>query len=523
MTINSNNTIPDPSEIKTEIDNILHKHTIRLLEINPDTVTFSYNLASITCLVLCVEREKEIKSSPDSSIERYTNKTFLDDIAEIGLEIDDTLISALNMLIKNGNISVNSDDSYSPQLPAFALVNFFDNIFPEMRGINFIAYIIQIIDEALSGRKKVDVALDQLDQTLHSKGVFLSQQNAKKTLPKTKTEVKTDKNLQKKSQEPTTKQLLNLRKKNKEQLQKLMELRKKSSEKSIEPAVLLKGKFKNKVNIKEIFPSEKKADDINKKQENITDTKKNDAKHNPLSQEIQHASNESDISNSISQEYSKSEITDIDIDIATDVEKTKDNINEIISDNSIKIGNQKAETVAQNEPIQEPESNNVEIDTELQEEAENSPKSSDERIQKETILSEDLIQKQIEDFQSNMKMACPVCETGKISSQKTEKGKNYYYCSNSDCNFVSWNKPSIFKCPLCSHPFLIEFADSTNQIGLQCPSSNCHFKQNGLTDPSVQTHTTTTNSYHKTDEKNTAPKKRKIKVVRKKRIVRKNR
>lgn len=37
---------------------------------------------------------------------------------------------------------------------------------------------------------------------------------------------------------------------------------------------------------------------------------------------------------------------------------------------------------------------------------------------------------------------CPVCKQGKIVKRKTKKGKIFYPCSSSSCDFVIWSEMS---------------------------------------------------------------------------------
>ncbi|MFC1820357.1 DNA topoisomerase I, partial [Thermodesulfobacteriota bacterium] len=74
-------------------------------------------------------------------------------------------------------------------------------------------------------------------------------------------------------------------------------------------------------------------------------------------------------------------------------------------------------------------------------------------------------------------MACPLCRTGGIRAKETAKGKLYYYCSNDDCNFISWGKPYYIACPQCKNPFLVEASDSTGKTMLKCPRAICHHWQ----------------------------------------------
>ena len=164
------------SKIKALFDEVLVKHIQRLLEIDTLAASLSFNLSTIACLLLLVERENEIRSFSQSPPDRYTRETFLDELSDIGLDIDDTLMVSFQALAQHGYVEIDANDRYNAQISAFALVNFLDNLFPGMKGMNLVGYILQMITEVASNRKELDEAIAAFDQTLQSKGIPLSQQ-----------------------------------------------------------------------------------------------------------------------------------------------------------------------------------------------------------------------------------------------------------------------------------------------------------------------------------------------------------
>ena len=65
-------------------------------------------------------------------------------------------------------------------------------------------------------------------------------------------------------------------------------------------------------------------------------------------------------------------------------------------------------------------------------------------------------------------VACPKC--GKeVIIRKTKKGRRYYGCENSDCDFMSWQKPSDQKCPKCGS-YMLEKGNK-----LLCANENCGY------------------------------------------------
>ena len=49
---------------------------------------------------------------------------------------------------------------------------------------------------------------------------------------------------------------------------------------------------------------------------------------------------------------------------------------------------------------------------------------------------------------------CPECGD-EVVILRTRKGRKYYGCENTECNFMSWNKPTEHKCPECGS-YLVE-------------------------------------------------------------------
>lgn len=66
-------------------------------------------------------------------------------------------------------------------------------------------------------------------------------------------------------------------------------------------------------------------------------------------------------------------------------------------------------------------------------------------------------------------VACPKC--GKdVVLKKTQKGRKYYGCiDNPECDFMSWQKPSDKKCPVCGS-YMIEKGNK-----LVCSQETCGY------------------------------------------------
>lgn len=68
-------------------------------------------------------------------------------------------------------------------------------------------------------------------------------------------------------------------------------------------------------------------------------------------------------------------------------------------------------------------------------------------------------------------VACPKCNA-EVVLLRTKKGRKYFGCENTECDFMSWNKPSATKCPECSG-YMVEKGNK-----LMCADVQCGFVMN---------------------------------------------
>jgi DNA topoisomerase-1 len=58
---------------------------------------------------------------------------------------------------------------------------------------------------------------------------------------------------------------------------------------------------------------------------------------------------------------------------------------------------------------------------------------------------------------------------GKVSMRRSRRGKSFWGCSNyPECDFVSWNKPVLEKCPNCGNNYMEDKNLKSGHIH-QCP------------------------------------------------------
>jgi len=444
--------------IRSEFDKILMDHISSLIDTREDIAALPFNLATIASLLLLAERENEIKSFPESPPERYNRETFFSDIEEIGLELDDDLIQAIQNLELYGFVVINADTRYIARESASLLILVLDSIFPQMPGLNLVAYVSQAIEEVTSGRKERKKALQQFDQTLDKQGVRLS------AIPESQLGASvTQRILPHEAPDPEI-----LKERRSAYLQKLKALRAKSLSSDASPTVVFGGTSLKHVKIKELFPKNAPSPEppaVFSEPPPEEATPAQDMDIAPLSDVQTPEPTEASLL------QAEPQPTDIFTDTAT----------EMVGKEAIEpadVGEEPAQPYPEDE-ISEPISDVVTgmdqeatIASDLQEQ-ESKPAS----VLEEPLSKEELIEQRIRQFEEELAMPCPICGLGKVLSDTTEKGKVYYHCSNEDCRLISWGKPYPMDCPVCKNPFLIEVQAPDGQVGLKCPRATCMYRK----------------------------------------------
>jgi ssDNA-binding Zn-finger/Zn-ribbon topoisomerase 1 len=412
------------SDIRSQFDEVLNYHILRLTNTKDDDAFISLSLNLIACLYLSVERENEIKAFPESPPERYTREAFLTDIEEIGIDPNDDVMLAIQDLTQYNFVKISSKDRYTAAESATELIGLLETIFPLMPGMSLVAYVIQSIDEVVSGRKDFETALQNFEQTLEKQGVSLSDADSSglNTLSKSSTAFQ-----QFEKQDPAA-----LAERRETHLSKLKELREKSLSRSKDPTIVSRQGYFHKVEVREVFP---KAQPAPPEGISASETEILGPESIPAPESI--------------------------------------DAGEIGADADATVQNDDTEATpldgAQDQPV-ESDLPDEDIDQSIEE-------SQEEPLTEEPLTKEELIEQQIQAYEAELAMPCPVCHIGKILSDETEKGKIYYHCSNEECKLISWGKPYQTACPVCKNPFLIEFAQKDGSIGLKCPRATCQFRK----------------------------------------------
>ncbi|CCK81606.1 DNA topoisomerase I [Desulfobacula toluolica] len=453
-----------PAFVRDKLDEILTQEITALLDVDPDFAMLSFNLTSISCITLIVEKEREIKQYSDFPPERYTKESFLNELMEIGLEKDETLEKTIDSVLNKGYVGIDSNGELKSEMPAFMMVGFLDSMFPGMQGMNLVAFVLQMNDEVNSGRKSLELATQSFKAALKSRGVSVSKDRAEK---KASEIVSGRVSIPRKSREVARK----LKKKNMDRLSKFIKKRKKRSVDS-----------SGQLNIKDVFDKEsskealtaqkdeiRKADDqAEKALEKAAELTRELARKEKKIREAEAASKEAE------KQLKELELREKQLLVARDeARKAAEKTAEI----EARMAEKELLLKTLEERLKQEEEQKL-----LQEEEAKQKKTQEAQIKEVSRADED-IASQIAAFESELTMPCPLCKDGEIIPKTTEKGKDFFTCSKSDCRFVSWDKPYHFECPLCKNLFLTEMTTPSGEKGLKCPRASCSYTQNNLLDP----------------------------------------
>jgi len=488
----------DNLDIRAQFDDVLKKHIGRLLEAFPEAASLPFDLATITGLILLVERENEIESFPESPPDRYLENTLLEELDETGLDIDDHCRSAVQNLSQMGFVTIESEGEFVPRESTPRLVGVLDNLFPGLSGLNLVAYVLQTIDEAKSGRKDPALALDQFDQTLQKRGVPFSIDQAETPDAKEKPDAQIIEREPPKKLSQEQKQAY---------IQRLSKMRAQATATGSDPALNVKTLFGKTPENGPDEPEEQTAETPVSEPEDI------ETSVSPVDETLGSQSDpQSDMIEGPTTEYEQE---------AAETEKARmpgDAVTESADTPLATEPTESTESGEQTVSVFEDDESGAKMETEA-------PMADTPQIDEPSATAaEHSVDEQVQAFEELLAMNCPTCEAGKVRVAVTEKGKMYYVCDSEDCNFITWGKPYHFSCLYCKNPFLVEFYTPKGVMGLKCPKATCSYRQDYIGSPLLHNQAADSNEVHASQETGNSlepPKKKKKKVVRKKFVRRK--
>lgn len=469
---NENTSVADSKKVKEMLDAILEKNLRKLDQINVLGKVIQLDMVTVAALHLLAERESEFEDDEHTKIQRYTRKSFLNDLTEIGFEIDDDLMNRIKIIVDKDYVNIDRDGFYHTHAIARDVVNNVNKMFPGMPGMNLVAYVIQTLEEILSGRKGLEQGLDQFDKALISRGRPL-------TFVHLRTEKKTE--TQKVQERIKRAQEREESRKASEKLkviysEKLARLRQTILQEKEEPMVVTKRAIGvDEIQIKEVSPHKIKE-----------------------AQERERLEKERLEREQLEKEREELERKKQEIDRLAREQAERDRI----ENERIERENKERERLE----LEEKERARIEHEAQVLFERK---RLEDERQASEQAEQELSVEEQIAAFERTQAATCPLCHTGKILQESTESRKTYFKCSNTSCKFISWDKPHIFPCPQCRNPYLLEYTKPDGSLGLKCPLATCSYIQDGIGRPG-EAPVMASHSQAQTTSDGTAPKKKRL-------------
>jgi len=486
------------NKIGNRFDEILGRHVKRLLGARYGIGGLPVTINAISCIILLAEQVKNEKRGIARS-EQYTRQMLCDGLTEMCLDADEVMDMIIPDMIHRGYIQIDPDRGIFIKEHTVRMAQLFDYIFPEMPGINLVAYLAQAMDEVKSGRKSLETAGDHFDQTLKIHGVALK----KRQTPEKQKEISAPADRQK------------ALKREREILASLTESRRFTRSKVIKgsdadalyqksvtgaerapvpssdvaassPGGRLhrdKKRKSGKTQPSELSTGGNRLLEIqeNRPAETGSVAYEGDGIREPLKGIAETAGHDTATPDISSQVLSgKSHLTEKEVspekalhDLPLDHEKTS--------------SSPEAEIQAH------PSSPEGTLKSEKYETVQTADAKSDEKTGKELDVppgegipegDDDVIEREITAFEEGLAMQCPICRIADIKSQETSTGKFYYVCSDKNCTFISWGKPYHLACPECDNPFLVESSAGDGKTILKCPRSTCPHWQRHPSDTS---------------------------------------
>jgi hypothetical protein len=472
-----------PEEVKKKFDETLVRNLEGNLEAGRELEGFSLSLTAVSSLVLLVERESEMEMFPEDSPGRFTKDTFFNELEKVVLDSEEEVRREIQQMIEKGYVDVESDGSLLAQKPAKDMARLLDKAFPGMPGMNLVAYLVQTLDEALSGRKKPEFAILQLEQTLQMHGG----KNQKRAVPGR--EGSPQKTGGQSAYELKSALSETLRKRKASQKEQA------SPTAKAQPKIVIAGGAVKPLQVKEVFA--KKGGPLETPPAPDGDTGVNTGEEEPLAKDGHAVLPEH--SNAIGSEDIHDDVESLSEETSSGpaaVEPEEETTGSL-APGSAETEEEKVSPRSLAGPAEETDdSRRLLLDEQVVEEdlhqqvaptVETSVEADTASQQDTSALSDEVLEARIAALEQNLAMTCPICGAGKVETKETAKGKTFYVCIQQDCVFVSWGKPYHLECPWCKNPYLIETTGKAGKTILRCPRATCRYQQGmlGEGDPSL--------------------------------------
>lgn len=418
--------------VSVVLDEILARHMERLLGSRFGIDGLPMNLRTIACITLLTDGMGISENPPSDAEEAHTLESLKVELGDLGLDRDEELQPLLEDLTRRGYVLA-EDNRLFPGKPAATMAQVLGRVFPKMSGAAFLAYLVQTIDEVSTGRKALEAAAVQFDQTLKMQGVPLkrrSEQPAQKKVDE--------------SHGPS-----------------------RGAREDSPPRVLHGSPVPRTYGRRE----EGRVRVLGSSVDSLVFEVREAQTVGPPSPEpppCHEIREETEVRESLEEQ-----------DIATGpspVDDEPEQPSEPLNDAAPEPSGQTSEETGPEAPLSMAESSSDLLpapDPEPPALVEEPP----EPVPECTVVEEeeDSLEKKISGFEEELAAQCPLCSTSTVRSRKTPAGRTYYQCSNRQCSFVSWGRPHHVPCPRCKNAFMVEVPETEGRQLLRCPRATCRY------------------------------------------------
>ena len=410
--------------------------------------------------------------------EYYMFETLFTDLMDFSIAVDPLNIIMLQGMMNSGYINTSNDGGLMAGDSVSQVLAIINKAFPRMQGINLSAYIEQTIAEALTGRKGLDFALKQFDQTLMLHGNALVKPKPK-VPPKLKPRHKRPaSSVIKTAVEPPAGQV------------PAPAPPKEQDAPIVDPAVP-----DEKVAALEQAPEQalKEVDAVDTPTEQDTsaveDVMDDSAQQEEVPQDEAAAEDEAveavvdqDSVLESEEEFAVPELMGEEAFLAEEEDEWPDELKSVF-EQALKGAAGEVGTQDQAAPAPIAPGTDEIVETGQEKQCQVCGKAMQlkkDRFGKFWSCSGFPGCRHSETFDSKGgdAMACPVCSDGKIVNKRTPSGKTFYVCLEPECEFMAWSRPHYVSCQVCDFPYLIEKKTLKGKIQLKCPKAGCNYGQN---------------------------------------------
>lgn len=411
--------------------------------------------------------------------EFYTFESLFADLADFSIPLDAMTILMLQSMINGGYLAVNRDGSLRPAENAAKVIATVNRAFPSMEGMHLPAYCEQTVQEVVSGRKSLALALQQFDQTLMMRGEVLVKVAVPATIRrrarhsasiiKAGAETESPGALrgaeEEAAREPAAGQFSDDRE----------ALREEESAAAPQPAPEAAGEEPAAGNFPAAATEEEPVPAPMEPADGAAPAETGEAPGTDAAEEMALTAG-------------LAEVEDLEEELAAG--------DAVQADAGAEAAEAGAEPQAGQEIFEQPPAVRTDRPSAPEQpmpgepETEHAPARACPDCGRPLLLKEDRFGKywfcsghpacrHSESFEKGDQavIPCPLCRAGKVVTKRTPTGKIFYVCPEEECEFMAWSRPHAIACPLCGSPFLVEKSSPRGRSSLRCPRAGCSYSE----------------------------------------------